>query len=89
MKIKDGFILRKIAGEDIVVPIGGNIANFNGIINLNESAAFLWRELQQDLSIEELVDKLIKEYEINEEIASNDVQSFVDILVQNNVIEGI
>lgn len=89
MKIKDGFILRKIAGEDIVVPIGNNIADFNGVIRLNESAAFLWRELQEELSKEDLISKLRNEYEIDEELASTDVQDFLDILVENNAIEGV
>lgn len=40
MKIKDSFILRKIAGEDMVVPVGESIADFNGAISLNETAAF-------------------------------------------------
>lgn len=89
MKIKEGFILRKIAGEDIVVPIGNNIADFNGVIRLNESAAFLWREVQQESSKSDLVAKLKKEYEIDEELASNDVQKFINVLVEHNVIEGV
>lgn len=88
MKIKDGFILRKIAGEDIVVPIGNNIADFNGVIRLNESAGFLWRELQEELSKEDLIDKLIKEYEIDTELASSDVEHFINVLVENNALEG-
>ena len=44
MKIKENFILRKIAGDDVVVPIGENIADFNGAITLNETAALLWKE---------------------------------------------
>ena len=87
MKIKDGFILRKIAGEDIVVPIGNNIANFNGIINLNESAAFLLRLLQEDTSTENLVESLKKEYKIDEELAKNDVDAFLNILKEHKMLE--
>ena len=87
MKIKDGFILRKIAGEDIVVPIGNNIADFNGIINLNESAAFLLGLLQEDTSAEKLVESLKNEYEIDEELAKNDVDTFLNILKEHKMLE--
>ncbi|MCC3869647.1 PqqD family protein [Terrisporobacter mayombei] len=89
MKIKEGFILRKIAGEDIVVPIGNNIADFNGVIRLNESAAFLWRELQEEISKKDLVNKLKSEYDIGEELAVNDVEDFIKILEENNALEGV
>ena len=87
MKIKDGFILRKIAGEDIVVPIGNNIADFNGIINLNESAAFILKLLEEDTSAENLVESLKKEYEIDEELAKNDVDTFLNILKEHKMLE--
>lgn len=89
MKIKEGFILRQIAGEDIVVPIGNNIADFNGVIRLNESAAFLWRELQSEISKNDLVNKLKSEYEIGEELAAKDVEDFIKILEENNALEGV
>ena len=88
MKIKDGFILRKIAGEDIVVPIGNNIADFNGVIRLNESAGFLWKILQEEVSKEELINSLVKEYEIDETLATNDVEGFLGILEEHKAIEG-
>lgn len=89
MKIKDGFILRKIAGEDIVVPIGNNIADFNGVIRLNESAGFLWKILQEEVSKEELINSLVKEYEIDEILATNDVEGFLSILEEHKAIEGV
>lgn len=89
MKIKEGFILRQIAGEDIVVPIGNNIADFNGVIRLNESAAFLWRELQSEISKNDLVNKLKSEYEIGEELAAKDVEDFIKTLEENNALEGV
>ena len=87
MKIKDGFILRKIAGEDVVVPIGNNIADFNGIINLNESAAFLLGLLKDDVSTSELIKQLIDKYEIDKELAIKDVDNFIDILKEHQMLE--
>lgn len=76
-KLKPGFILRKIAGSDIVIPIGENIANFNGLITLNETAAFLLKLLSEGASIADLIDALIKEYNIDRDLASKDTNKFI------------
>ena len=89
MKLKEGFVLRKIAGEDVVIPIGNNIADFNGVVRLNESAAFLWKALQKETTKDELIKSLIEEYKIDRELATNDVEQFINTLKQNKVIEGI
>ena len=49
MKLKDGFLLKTVAGSKIVVPIGEQSAMFNGVITLSGSAAFLWEKLQKSL----------------------------------------
>jgi hypothetical protein len=87
MKIKDGFILRKIANTDMVVPIGNNIADFNGIITLNESAAFLWRKLKEGLELPVIMDALMKEYNISSELAKEDTQQFMARLRQADMLE--
>jgi len=87
MKIKEGFILRKIAATDIVVPIGNNIADFNGVITLNETAAFLWKSLKEDCSIPELVDNLIEEYSISEQQALVDVEQFIAKLEESKLLK--
>ena len=89
MKIKDGFILRKIANTDMVVPIGQNIADFNGIISLNDSAAFLWRRLKEGSDIPFLVDALIREYNIKRDLAQRDVENFVARLQLADMLEEI
>lgn len=89
MKLKEGFVLRKIGGESVVIPIGNNIADFNGIIRLNESAAFLWGLLKSEITKDNLVKSLIREYKIDEGLAINDVEKFISKLSENNVVEGI
>ena len=70
MKIKEGFILREVAGNYIVVAVGEAVKNFNGVINLNESGAFLWKILSQGVENEsQLVDALLGEYDVEKEIA--------------------
>lgn len=87
MKIKPGYILRKIANSDMVIPVGDNIADFNGVISLNESAAFLWRHLNQGAEIPLLVETLMEEYNISRELAQEDTDHFVTRLQQANMLE--
>lgn len=77
MKIKDGFILRNIADEYIVVPVGENTFDLNGIINLNEVAAFLWENMQTTISEEDLVKKLLDNYDVSKKKAKADVEEFI------------
>ena len=80
MKLKEGYVLREVAGNYIVVAVGVAVKNFNGVINLNESAAFLWQQLLEDKTEEQLVTALLGEYEVSEEIAKRDVKAFVEKL---------
>lgn len=88
MKLKEGFVFRKIAGDNVVVPIGQQITQFNGLIKLNDSGAFLWNVLKEGSSKEELVDKLQEEYDIDRDLAENDVESFIKILKERDMLEG-
>lgn len=87
MKIKKGFAKREIAGSNIVVPVGAGSQIFNGMITLNDSGSFIWDSLQQDMTIDEVAEMLTKEYEVDFEKAKADVEKFVNMLKQNNLIE--
>lgn len=87
MKIKKGFVLRVVGGESIVVPVGEVSKQFHGMINLNETGAFLWRFFTEEHSLEEGVDALCGEYDVEREIAFADVKKFADVLTQNGFIE--
>lgn len=80
MKIKQGFILREVAGNCIVVAVGSAVKEFNGVINLNETGAFLWKKLQDGADEEGLVQALLGEYEVEEDLARKDVKAFVEKL---------
>ena len=88
LKLKKDFIFRKIAGDNVVVPIGQQISEFNGLIKLNNSGAFLWNILKEGSSKEELVDKLQEEYEVDQDFAENDVEKFIQILKERDMLEG-
>ena len=55
MKIKDGFLLRKVGGQNVVVALGEASRDFNGMIRLNDTGVFLWQQLQQDVTEEQLL----------------------------------
>ena len=86
MKIKEGFILRSVAGRTVVIP-DGEIINLNLMIGLNDTGKFLWEHLKKDITVEELKAMLMEEYNVEENIAEKDVQTFVQNLKKNGFLE--
>ena len=81
MKIKSGFMLRTIAGCKIVVAVGRRTVEFNGIINLNDTGAFLWERLEQGATEDELVAAILDNYtDVDEPTTRKSVQDFVKTL---------
>lgn len=88
MKISKDYILKEVAGNIVVVPVGEKSVNFNAIVHLNSVGAFIFETLQQeDLTIEELADKVCSEYEVSKEIALNDVTIFCENLKKNKILD--
>ena len=87
MKIKQGFVLRKVAENYIVVPVGEMAKKFNGVIKLNESSAFMWKKLEQGIEFNDLVKAVTDEYDVDIERAESDVKAFTDALTQANIAE--
>lgn len=83
---KDTYVYRKIAGGDVLISIGENIANFNGYVELNKSAALLWRAMQEPLTVGELEKLLEKHFEIPHQQAVRDVLEFLKVLQENNML---
>lgn len=77
MKIKDGFILREVAGTFVVVAVGNTVKEFNAVITLNETGAFLWKALEKGATEEELLQAILAEYDVPEEIAKADISAVV------------
>ncbi len=87
MKIKDSFLLKKVAGQNVVVPVGNNVVNFNAAITLNETAAFLWELLQEDTTAEALAEKLCENYDVTPDSAERDVKVFINVLKEHDILE--
>lgn len=79
MKIKDGFVLRQVAGQAVVLP-GGDALDLNMMITLNDTGAFLWERLQRETSEDALVAALLSEYDVDADTARRAVVAFVDKL---------
>lgn len=86
MKIKDGLVLRQVAGSYVVMNSGGEL-NFNGMITLNESGAIIWRGLEEGLSVDEIAERITAEYDIDAETAIADIKRFTDKMSEAGVIE--
>ena len=87
MKIKKGFVLRVVGGENVVVPVGAMSKFFHGMINLNETGAFMWKFFSEEHTLEEGVAALRAEYEVEEERATADVQKFMNAILENGFAE--
>ena len=88
MKIKDGFTLRSLCGEHIVVGEGLDQINYDKIISLNGSATYLWEQVQgQEFTLEDLVSLLTERYEVSADRALEDVKRMVATWQQQGLIE--
>lgn len=86
MKIKDGFLLREVAGNTIVVPVGDDAVSFNGVITINETGKFLWELLDKGIEKEELLAKFLEEYQVSKEDAKEDIRAFIQELLDNGIM---
>ena len=87
MKTKSGYICRKVAEQNIVIPIKSTERDITVIVHLNDTGRFLWDLMAQDISVEELTSALSERYEIDENVARNDVTSFICVLRNADLIE--
>lgn len=87
MKIKEGYLLREVAGSHVVLPIGEATIDFNGMASLNTTGAFLFEHMSEDVSKDDLVNLLLETYEIDEQTAKNDVDAFIEKLEGAGIIE--
>ena len=85
MKLKDGFLMRTVAGKTVVLPCDEAL-DLNMMITLNDTGAFLWEKLQEETTQEALVAALLGEYDVDEETAKASVAAFVEKLNANGFL---
>lgn len=71
-------VTRKTGNEYVLVPVTNNIADMDSVYTLNETGAFIWEHIDGKRSLSEITDLLVQEYEIEYEIAKDDIISFVE-----------
>ena len=87
MKVKEGFILKKMGTQAVVIAIGSASKIFNGMVKLNETGELMWEKLTKGATREELIDTVLETYEIDEETAAKDVDRFIETLKKPGIIE--
>ena len=85
LKLKDGFIMREIAGDTMVLPSGDEL-DLNMMITLNDTGKFLWVRLQEGITMEALVEAVLKEYDVEEAEAKLQIEKFVGKLNENGFL---
>lgn len=87
MKIRNGFLLREVGGEPVVVTVGEAEGRFRGMISLNATGAFIWKCLEEDTSREEILQKMLDAYRVDQETAAGDLQRILSILRDHRILE--
>lgn len=86
MQVGKEFVLREIAGEYIIIPTGKMVSRFNGLITVNEVGVSLWNMLQEDVTLEQLVQGVLDEYEVEESVAREDILEFLEKLKLGGIL---
>ena len=87
MRAAREYLMREIAGETILIPSGSAAKKFNGLVTVNELGNFIWNVLAEDVTIEQIVERVTAEYEVDAETARIDALAFLDELRQVGALE--
>ncbi len=88
MKTKKGFVLRDVCGENIIVAEGIENIDFNSIISLNETAAFIWKSVDgKEFTVDDMVETLMQEYDVDKETAHKDCVALATKWQEAGIIE--
>lgn len=75
--LKSNFVTREVGNELIIVPLSANVAHMNELFTLNETAKFIWENMDKQSSMETLVNSLTETFDINKETATRDIEAFL------------
>lgn len=86
MKINGEFILRQVAGESILVPVGQTALKLNGIITLDPVGTVIWQNLEAGKTKTEILAQILEQFDVSETVAAADLEEFLEKLQKNNLI---
>ncbi|MFR3529945.1 MAG: PqqD family protein [Lachnospiraceae bacterium] len=89
MKTNKEYVLREISGEPLLIPTGMASQKLNGMIRLTETAAFIWKQVDTATDLEDIVEKILQEFEVDEETARRDVYGFLRELYVRDIVREI
>jgi hypothetical protein len=75
---KSDFVVQNVGGENLLVPLGAQVMDLNGLITLNDTGAYVWELLAQDRTLDELAEAVAAQFEVDPAAALGDVQMFID-----------
>lgn len=87
MKIKDGYLMRQVAGNYIIVAVSDKAADLDGVITLNEVGAFLWKLLESETDTDALLAAMLETYDVDEATAKADLEKFLDKAKAQNLLD--
>ena len=87
MKRKADFMMQNISGEKLLVPLGAQVMNMNGLVTLNDTAVCVWGLLAQERSLDELTAAVTERFDVIPERARADVQAFLDEITRLGLLE--
>jgi hypothetical protein len=88
MKRKNDFILQNVGGENLLVPLGAQVRDLNGLITLNGTAACVWQLLAAEHSMDELTAAVAERFDVDPETACADVRMFVDEIAKIGLLQS-
>lgn len=86
-KIKEGFIIKNISDEYVVIPTGKGMVDFKLMLTLNETGAWMWERLHKGISKKQLLEDLLSEFDADESTALSDIEEFINVLLDKCLIE--
>lgn len=87
MKRKADFKLQKVGGQDLLVPLGAQVMNLDGIITLNDTASCIWELLAEERSLVELTAAITERFHVPAELARDDVRAFLNEIAGLGLVE--
>ena len=89
MKTNKDYMLREIAGESILIPTGAASQKLNGMIRLTETAAYIWKQVDTAADLSEIVERIRREFDVDEETAKKDVHGFLKAFYLLDMVRDI
>ena len=87
MKIKEGFVVRKVMGNNVVIATGAQSKKFHGMVKLNDTAAEIWGYLSSGMDVETICKTMLEKYDVDESLLRADVKKTIKTLIDQGFVE--